>query len=83
MMLLSAMAASAAPPTISLNLEGMAGAYKLAQPLYRPHDQALKQPDGAKVKSRQDWTEKCPAGATTSTKTCPFPVARAYDTLLR
>jgi hypothetical protein len=57
----------------------MTAAYKLANPVIRAHDQGLTQPDGTKVVSRQDWTEKCPAGTQTSTKTCPFPVAKAYD----
>jgi len=31
------------------------------------------------VKSRQDYSERCDAGATQSITTCPFPVAKAYD----
>jgi len=65
-------AAATAPPKISLDLEGM-GAYKLKASVYRKHDI-----HGAAVKSRQDWSEKCPAGSSTA-KTCPFPKAAAYD----
>jgi hypothetical protein len=62
-----------APPKISLALEGMAGAAKLATPIYREHDLY-----GKAVKSRQDWSEKCPAGSSTK-DSCPFPKATAYD----
>merc|ERR1719460_1561435 len=64
--------AAVAPPKISLDLEGMA-AYKLAKSVYRKHDI-----HGDAVKSRQDWSEKCPAGSSNK-KTCPFPKASAYD----
>jgi len=50
---------------------------KLAKPIYRPHNEKLHQPDGTKVKSRQDWTERCAAGR--PAKECPFPVAKAFD----
>jgi len=82
-------AASAAAPTIELNLEGMTSAFKLKTSIYRAHDLKYAQPDKTSVASRQDWTEKCAAkttcGAVGSASynackaACPFPVARAYD----
>jgi len=68
-----AAAAAVAPPTIALDLAALHNAYKLEKPVYRKHDLHKG------VKSRQDWTEKCAAGSGTTTKTCPFPVAKAYD----
>jgi len=73
---LVAASAAVAPPRISLDLAG--NSYKLKTSIVRPHDQGLKQPNGAAVRSRQDWTEKCPAGNSNG-KNCPFPVANAYD----
>jgi hypothetical protein len=70
--------AAVAPPKISLDLAGVSNSYKLTTSIVRPHDQGLTQPSGAAVMSRQDWTEKCPAGASTA-QTCPFPAANAYD----
>jgi len=82
--------AAVAPPKISLNLEGMTGAYKLKNSIVR--NTGAMQPNGDKVLSRQDWTEKCPAlrhcpqafcskndWVYTSRKNCPFPIAKAYD----
>jgi len=62
--------------------------------VYREHDLGLTNVDHAHynskkindnkrtkrvaVKSRQDWTEKCEAGADTRA-TCPFPKAQAFD----
>ena len=68
-----ALCAAVAPPTISLDLSAATTAAKLSKPIYRTND---LRPE---AKSRQDWTEKCPAGVSTSTATCPFPVAKAYD----
>jgi len=77
---LVALAGATAPPTISLNLEGMANAYKLKESIKREHDLGYTQNDGSKVDSRQDWTEKCAANLGGVSKTeCPFPVANAYD----
>jgi len=72
---LAVAAAAVAPPKISVSLDG---AYKLAKPIVRQHDQKLTQPDGSKVMSRQDYTERCQAGKDTSV-TCPSPEAKAYD----
>jgi len=71
--LLTVGATAVAPPKIALDLAALHNAYKLAKPVYRAHDVHKG------VKSRQDWTEKCAAGRQTTTKTCPFPVAQAYD----
>jgi hypothetical protein len=72
-----ASAAAVAAPTISLDLDESLS-YKLKTPIVRPHDLKLKQPNGRSVLSRQDWTEKCPAGKS-NYKNCPFPKANAYD----
>jgi len=84
-----AMAGAVAPPRIELNLEGMTSAYKLETAIEREHDLKYSQNDGSVVKSRQDWTEKCPAtlvpqawkngDASEGTVSCPFPVAAGYD----
>jgi hypothetical protein len=50
----------------------------MAPAIRREHDLKLTQVKGDKVGSRQDWSQRCPAGAS-STKTCPFPKARAVD----
>jgi hypothetical protein len=65
-------------PRIELDLSGTHGE-KLDQSIYRAHDLGTAQPDGSKVLSRQDWTERCPAGAATTTTQCPFPIAKAFD----
>jgi hypothetical protein len=77
--LLLASAAAIAPPTIELDMSAMTSAYKLKRSIYRAHDQGLTQPNGYKVHSRQDWTERCPAGKATNLKNCPFPSPKAYD----
>jgi hypothetical protein len=69
--------AATAPPKISLDLS--ARAYKLAPGIQREHDLGLKQADGSKVGSQQDWSQRCPASKTTSTANCPFPKATAKD----
>jgi hypothetical protein len=56
-----AFAGAVAPPKISLSLEGMTSAYKLKESIVREHDLDYRQNNGARVMSRQDWTEKCPA----------------------
>jgi len=67
----AALAGAVAPPKISLSLEGMTSAYKLADSIIRDHDQGLVQNNGEKVMSRQDWTEKCAARRACATgKTC-------------
>jgi hypothetical protein len=73
----AAAAVAVAPPRIELQLDESLS-YKLKTPIVRPHDLKYKQPNGRKVLSRQDWTEKCPAGKSNS-KTCPFPRANAWD----
>ena len=73
--LCAATAFAAAPPRIELDI---AQAEKLAESIYRPHNDGLKQPNGDAVLSRQDYTERCAAGSSTF-KTCPFPVAKAWD----
>jgi len=70
----AAAAVAMAPPKISLDLEGMA---KLANPIYRSHNEKLTQPDGTAVKSRQDWTASCAAGRPAAE--CPMPVAKGHD----
>ena len=60
------------------------------QVIFRKHDLGLKQPGvlsqdgktfvpGADVKSRQDYSERCDAGKSTTIASCPFPVASAWD----
>ena len=73
--LCAATAFAAAPPRIELDI---AQAEKLAESIYRPHNDGLKQPNGDAVLSRQDYTERCSAGSSTF-QTCPFPVAKAWD----
>lgn len=88
------LAGAVAPPRISLNLEGMTSAYELKNSIDRVHDLAYQNdnhhengneantnPSGTptNVNSRQDWTEKCPAGTATDEANCPHPVAKAYD----
>merc|ERR1719197_233334 len=73
--LLPLAAAATAIPRIELNLDGVSHlAEKLDQSIYRAHDLSTKQPDGTNVLSRQDWTERCPAGTATTTAQCPFPL---------
>jgi hypothetical protein len=80
-----ALSAANAPPRIELDLSAMTSAYKLDASIYRTHDQGKVQPinaagsaySGVAVKSRQDWTERCPAKTTPAA--CPFPSAKAYD----
>jgi hypothetical protein len=74
-----ATAAAVAPPRIELDLSAMSNAYKLASSVVRSHDLGYQQTNGAAVMSRQDWSEKCPAGATTNPTNCPFPSAKAWD----
>ena len=69
---------AAVVPRIELDLSGVQS-QKLGTSIYRAHDLARAQPDGTAVLSRQDWTEKCEAGTSTTTATCPFPVAKAFD----
>jgi hypothetical protein len=71
------LAAATAPPRISLDLS--AKAYKLAPGIAREHDKGLKQADGTKVTSQQDWSQRCPASSKTDTTNCPFPKATAKD----
>jgi hypothetical protein len=73
LLLLAVCASAVAPPKISLDLSAATTAGMLDKPIYRTDD---LRPE---AKSRQDWTEKCPAGESTDSSTCPFPVAKAYD----
>jgi hypothetical protein len=73
-----------APPKIELdlsdlNLDNHPGGQLLSASLERPHDLGYTQPNGDQVMSRQDWSERCPAGTGTNPTNCPFPVARAFD----
>lgn len=86
-------AAAVAPPRIELDLPVLsaksATLSSLTTPLVAPaydHDNnAMQQPDGTGVMSRQDWTERCPADAALNDQkqdanhACPHPVANAYD----
>jgi len=89
---LLALVGAIAPPRISLNLEGMTSAYKLASPIERAHDLTYTQTDASAVMSRQDWTEKCAARRVCPTEdcstggwvatdhtNCPFPKAQGWD----
>jgi len=61
---------------------GVSTVYKLASPIQGEHDKGYAQPDGTKVKSRQDFTERCPAGGvskSTSPTNCKIPSASATD----
>jgi len=56
--------------------------YKLPAPVIGEHDKGYTQPGGAKVPSRQDFTERCPAGGiakSTSPSNCKIPHASAHD----
>jgi hypothetical protein len=74
----AAVAAAVAPPKISLTLDESASVTKLAPGIVREHDQGLVNPNGKKVSSQQDWTQRCPAGSATKAN-CPFPTAKAVD----
>ena len=71
-------AAAAAIPRISLDLSAQGTLVTSAGPA-SDHPDGLLQPDGSKVKSRQDWSEECAASDVQSQATCPFPEAKAYD----
>jgi hypothetical protein len=70
--------AAASVPRISLDLSAAGTLITSARPA-QEHPEGFVQPDGAKVMSRQDWSEECAASDATSQATCPFPEARAYD----
>jgi hypothetical protein len=58
--------------------------FKLAEPIVGEHDKGYTQPDGTtKVQSRQDFTERCPAGGTAKSTipdvNCHIPKASAHD----
>ena len=67
---------AAAVPRISLDLSAQGTLITSAGPA-NDHPDGLLQPDGSKVKSRQDWSEECAASDDQSQATCPFPEARA------
>jgi len=75
---LLALCAASAPPRISLTLDESAILTKLAPGIAREHDLSKVNPNGKKVGSQQDWTQRCPAGSSNK-KNCPFPKARAVD----
>jgi hypothetical protein len=82
--LISALALAAgasAIPRIELNLNAISEAqlHKLKTSVTGSHDLGYKQPNGEAVGSRQDWTERCPAGTTTTALNCPIPEAMAFD----
>jgi hypothetical protein len=81
-LIFSAVAASAAvaPPRIELDLSAMS-AMGAHTPIVGVHDLGITQPDGTAVASRQDYSERCPAGGSTDHTNCPFPNAKAYDHL--
>lgn len=61
---------------------GVSKLYKLADPIVGEHDKGYTQNDGTKVQSRQDFTERCPAGGvakSTSPANCKIPKATAHD----
>jgi len=72
-------AACAAAPAPVIRLSPTTPGGKLANPIYRPHDLKLIQPDGSIVKSRQDYTQRCPASKSTNHLNCPFPHPKGYD----
>jgi hypothetical protein len=77
-MLAAVTMAAMAVPRIELDLSGIAEAQKVST-IHRSHDLGRVQPNGEAVVSRQDWTERCPAAASTTEANCPFPIAKAFD----
>jgi hypothetical protein len=75
---LSAAAAGEAP-VISLNLNEQANLQKLDHAILRNHDLGLTQPNGKVVGSRQDYVQRCDAGANTDAQNCALPSAKAFD----
>jgi hypothetical protein len=67
------------PPRIELNLEGLDDLITESEASTIGIVSGVSQPDGTPVQSRQDWTERCPAGAETNEANCPRPVAHAWD----
>ena len=57
--------AAAAVPRISLDLSAAGTLITSARPA-QEHPEGFVQPDGAKVMSRQDWSEECAASDATS-----------------
>ena len=76
--LVAGAALASAPPRIELDLAPAMTNYSLANPIYRDHNDGLRQPSGEKVQSRQDYSARCTAGTSTEA-TCPFPIAKAWD----
>jgi hypothetical protein len=68
-------------PRIELDLASISRAQlrKIRMSAAGTHDLGYKQPNGEAVGSRQDWTERCPAGPETHAMNCPIPMARAFD----
>jgi hypothetical protein len=74
----AASAVDVEPPTISLNLEGMAAILTKTGPTQQVHYSGAVQPDGSPVGNRRDYTMTCAAGASDATD-CGLPTAKAYD----
>jgi len=74
-------ASAMAAPRIELDLSMISQAQliKLKTSISGAHNLGYKQPNGEAVGSRQDWTERCPAGTTTTAMNCPIPEAMAFD----
>jgi len=79
--LCAAGALAVAPPRIELNLPQTPSysLQKLKLSKVGSHSLGYKQPNGASVGSRQDWTQRCPAGSMTTAVNCPVPEALAFD----
>jgi len=75
LLLCVALAAAAAPPRISLDLAAVDRVSKMGLAKVITHKKPSEQ------KHSQDFSEICPAGATTDNTNCPFPAAKAYDHL--
>lgn len=76
------MAATHSPPVISLDLAAMGDQVVLQQlptSIYQASAVPYTDSAGKTVISRQDWTQRCPAGPNTNSGNCPEPIASAYD----
>jgi hypothetical protein len=77
-----ALAAAHSAPVISLDLSAMGEQVVLSQlptSVYQASAAPYTDPSGKTVISRQDWTQRCPAGPNTNSDNCPEPIASAYD----
>merc|ERR1719443_2639049 len=78
-----ATASAVAPPRIELQLDQTGNrvdsVYRDQVPFFEPtHEQRHRQPNGAAVLNRQDWSTRCTVQRS-SFDTCKLPVARAFD----